>query len=160
MTQDVRKRGEPAMTWTRSWKPSVSLGLSAIVVLGVVATGQAPQKDASPVTFTKDIAPILQRSCQNCHRPNGGLAPMSLTTFEEVRPWAKAMKLRTSRREMPPWFIEKNIGIQEFKDDFSLSDEEIATIGKWADNGAPRGNLADLPAPRRFTDINAWNIGE
>ena len=75
-------------------------------------------------------------------------------------PGRKRSSLRTSRREMPPWFIEKNVGIQKFKDDFSLSDEEIATIGKWVDSGAPRGDLADMPAPRQFTDINAWSIGE
>jgi hypothetical protein len=123
-------------------------------------SGQAAPRDPAQVTFTKDVAPILQRSCQNCHRPNGGVAPMSLTTFEEVRPWAKAIKQRTMRREMPPWFIEKNIGIQKFKDDFSLSEEEIATIGKWVDQGAPRGDAAHLPPPRQFSDLNAWNIGE
>src|SRR5262249_12039389 len=112
------------------------------------------------VTFTKDIAPILQRSCQNCHRPNGGLAPMALTTYEEVRPWARAIKQRTLTREMPPWFIEKNIGIQRFKDDPSLSDEEIAKIAEWVDSGAPLGNLAEMPPARQFADSNAWNIGE
>ena len=131
----------------------VSIGLLAVSVFtaaDVLAAGQAPGQ--RPVTFTKDVAPILQRSCQNCHRPNGGLAPMPLTTYEEVRPWAKAIKLRTSHREMPPWFIEKNVGIQKFKDDISLSDEEIATIAAWVDNGAPRGNPADMPPPRRFAD--------
>ena len=133
----------------------------ALVTVGVLAPS-AGQTERSPgkVTFTKDIAPILQRSCQNCHRPNGGLAPMALTTYEEVRPWARAIKLRTERREMPPWFLEKHVGIQEFKDDISLSEEEIATIGAWVDGGAPRGNPADLPPPRVFADNNAWSIGE
>jgi hypothetical protein len=153
------------MTWISPWKLTVAPPLAVAVILGVMAfprpsAGQAPQGDPARVTFTKDVAPILQRSCQNCHRPNGGVAPMALTTYEEVRPWAKAIKLRTQRREMPPWFIEKNVGIQKFKDDFSLSDEEIATIGKWVDGGAPRGELAHMPPPRQFTDINAWNIGE
>ena len=154
------------MRWTLRWKLAASLPLPAVVGLGVVAfsglaSGQVrPNTDPGQVTFTKDVAPILQRSCQRCHRPNGGLAPMALITYEDVRPWARAMKLRTSRREMPPWFIEKNIGIQNFKDDFSLSEEEIATIGAWADNGAPRGNPADLPPARQFSDINAWSIGE
>ena len=112
------------------------------------------------VTFARDVAPILQRSCQNCHRPNGGLAPMALTTYEEVRPWARAIKLRTELREMPPWFIEKNVGIQHFKDDTSLSDEEIATIGAWVDSGAPLGDPAYLPPPLEFSDVNAWSLGE
>ena len=102
------------------------------------------------MTFSKDIAPILQRSCQQCHNPDGG-APMSLTTYEEVRPYARAIKQRTAMGPragvMPPWFVEKNIGIQRFKGDPSLSDEEIAKIAKWADSGAPRGNPADMPPP-------------
>src|SRR5262245_9492466 len=163
-----REGGEVVMTRTFRRTLAVSLPRLGAVVLGVVvspglglAAGQVSSSETpAQVTFTKDVAPILQRTCQNCHRPNGGLAPMALTTYEEVRPWAKAIKLRTSRREMPPWFIEKNIGIQQFKDDFSLSDAEIATIGKWVDSGAPRGNPADMPPPRQFTDINAWNIGE
>src|SRR4249920_4221972 len=105
------------------------------------------------VTFTKDIAPILQRSCQNCHRPDG-VAPMSLVTYEDVRPWARAIKTRTGigpkAGVMPPWYMEKNIGIQKFKNDPSLSDEEVAKVAKWADSGAPRGNPADMPAPRKW----------
>jgi hypothetical protein len=143
---------------------ATSLGWLTVLAFTLVAVptraGQTTPTDPAKITYTKDIAPILQRSCQNCHRPNGGVAPMSLTSFEEVRPWARAIKLRTAKREMPPWFIEKNVGIQKFKDDFSLSDEEIATIGKWVDAGAPRGDLAELPAPRKFSDVNAWNIGE
>ena len=115
------------------------------------------------VTFTKDIAPILQRSCQNCHRPDG-VAPMSLVSYDDVRPWARAIKQRTSigphRGVMPPWYIEKNIGIQKYKNDPSLSALEIAKVGKWADTGAPQGNSADMPAPRKFDDANTWIIGE
>jgi hypothetical protein len=84
---------------------------------------------------------------------------MSLITYEEVRPWARAIKLKTALREMPPWFIEKNVGIQKFKDDPSLSDEEIATIARWVDSGAPRGNPADMPPPRIFADAAGWSIG-
>src|SRR5215467_1296700 len=97
-----------------------------------------PATASADFTFTKDIAPILQRSCQQCHQPNG-VAPMPLTTYEEVRPWARAIKLRTSLGPhagvMPPWFVEKDIGIQKFKNDPSLTDEEIAKIGLWVNNG-------------------------
>jgi hypothetical protein len=114
------------------------------------------------VTFAKDIAPILQRSCQNCHRPDG-VAPMPLVTYEDVRPWARAIKQRTSigpkAGVMPPWYVEKNIGIQKFHNDPSLSDEEIAAIGKWADSGAPRGNPADMPPAKVWADNSAWQIG-
>src|SRR5262245_18069669 len=99
------------------------------------------------VTFTKDVAPILQRSCQVCHRP-GAIAPMSLLTYDDVRPWARAIKEKVVKREMPPWYIDKNIGITEFKDDPSLSTSDIATIVKWVDGGAQMGNPSDMPAPR------------
>jgi hypothetical protein len=122
----------------------------------VGAEQAAPQ---AQVTFTKDIAPILQRSCENCHHA-GGSGPMPLSSYEDVRPWARAIKLRTSLREMPPWFIEKNVGIQKFKDDPSLIDEEIAKIAAWADNGGPRGNPADMPPPRQFADTTEWRIGK
>jgi hypothetical protein len=120
--------------------------------------GAGQSASERPVTFTKDIAPIFQRSCENCHR-QGGVAPMPLSSYEQVRPWARAIKTRTQQREMPPWFIEKNIGIQKFKDDPSLSDGEIAKIAAWVDAGAPRGNPADMPPPRQYADSNAWNIG-
>src|SRR5215475_13028179 len=100
--------------------------LVLIGVTGIAAMAQTPPSEQ--VTFTKDIAPILQRSCQNCHRPDS-VAPMSLITYEEARPWAKAMKTRTAIRNrqgvMPPWYIEKDIGIQHYKNDTSLSEEEI-----------------------------------
>jgi len=131
----------------------------AIVVVPAPALAQADDE----VTFSRDIAPILQRSCQNCHRPDA-LAPMSLITYDEVRPWARAIKNRTGLRDkpgvMPPWFIEKNIGIQRFKDDPSLSDEEIRLIAAWVDSGAPEGNPADLPPPREFRAADEWEIGE
>ena len=134
-----------------------ALAVACGIATPILQAGQANSATPQP-TFTKDVAPILQRSCQSCHRP-GSLAPMSLITYDDVRPWARAIKLKTSLREMPPWFIEKNVGIQRFKDDPSLSDEEIATIASWVDSGAPRGNPADMPPPRTFTDASAWSIG-
>ena len=83
--------------------------------------------DSSDVTFSKDVAPILQRSCQNCHRP-GSIAPMSLMTYKDARPWARSIKDKVVRRQMPPWHIDRNIGINKFKDDPSLTDAEISTI--------------------------------
>ncbi len=118
---------------------------------------------SSDITFTRDIVPILQHSCQQCHHPNG-VAPMSLVTYEEVRPYARALKERTSKGPhagvMPPWFVEKEIGIQKFKNDPSLTDEEIAKVVKWANSGAPRGNPADSPPPLNFDDSDKWTIGE
>src|SRR5262249_47202965 len=101
--------------------------LAATAVAAVVTNEEAHGQQATePVTFTRDIAPILQRSCQQCHTADGG-APMSLVTYEEVRPWARAIKQRTSLGPhagvMPPWFVEKNIGIQHYKNDPSLSND-------------------------------------
>ena len=120
------------------------------------AVAQTPSA-ASP-TFTTDVAPILQRSCVTCHKV-GGVGPMPLESYEQVRPWARAIKTKTSQREMPPWFIEKHIGVQRFKDDISLSDPEINTLARWVEAGAPQGNPADLkPVPPR-TEAAEWTIG-
>ena len=139
---------------------AVLFAILAVVAVVLPVDGLAAEAE---VTFTKDIAPILQRSCQKCHRPGGG-APMSLLTYEDVRPWARSIKNRTGRRDkadgMPPWYLEKDIGIQNFKGDLSLSDDEIATIASWADNAAPRGNPSDMPPPLTFTDASLWEIGE
>src|SRR5436190_6162526 len=150
----------------RGWKIVVIAGVLIAATAGftgrsrLMASGPAVPGD---VTFTKDIAPILQRSCQGCHRPDG-VAPMSLVTYADVRPWARAIKQRTGigphAGVMPPWYVEKNIGIQGYKDDPSLSDEEIAKIATWADSGAPLGNPADMPQARVFADDTVWRIGK
>jgi mono/diheme cytochrome c family protein len=141
---------------------TIIAGAAAVLCALLVVTVSSVVAQTGQVTFTKDIAPILQRSCQGCHRPDS-VAPMSLLTYEQVRPWAKEIKVRTMLRHrrgaMPPWFIEKDIGIQGFKDDISLSEAEIAKIARWADAGAPRGNPDDLPPARVFADNASWQIG-
>jgi hypothetical protein len=124
------------------------------VILAACATTAAAQ-----VTFTKDIAPILQNRCQVCHRPDN-IAPMSLLTYQDARPWARSIKQQVVQRNMPPWFIDQHIGIRKFKDDPSLTEQEIATIGAWVDAGAPQGNPADMPPPRKFEDVDKWHIGK
>ncbi|MBM3776838.1 MAG: hypothetical protein FJW23_01190 [Acidimicrobiia bacterium] len=137
----------------------VLVTLSSAAVLAISAAGAAAQAPASPPpTFTADVAPILQRSCVTCHRA-GEIAPMSLRTYDEVRPWARAIRMRVASREMPPWHLDRTIGIQQFKDDPSLSDQEIDTITRWVDAGAPEGNPADMPPQREFAAANAWQIG-
>jgi len=132
---------------------------AAGAVLLFMASNAAAQSvpSAGQVTFTKDIAPILQRSCVTCHRA-GEMAPMALMTYEDARPWARAIKARTASHEMPPFHIDKSIGITSFKNDPSLTDEEIAMIGQWVDAGAPRGNPADMPALRQFADSGTWQF--
>ena len=156
------------MTAGRHWRLSgfvigAAVVAAALLLSTVRIAAQVSLTGTREITFTKDVAPILQRSCQSCHRP-GSAGPMSLLTYEDARPWAKAMKLRTSLRDkpnvMPPWFIEKNIGIQQYKGDISLSDDEIEKIARWADTGAPRGNPADMPPPLEFHDASDWAIGQ
>jgi hypothetical protein len=133
----------------------------ALLAFGGAAAAQqsGPAANQASPTFTKDVAPILQRSCQTCHRA-GAVAPMSLLTYEDVRPWARSIKTKVTNREMPPWHVDRHIGITKFKNDPSLTDQEIATISKWVDAGAPRGNPADMPPPRKFEELDQWFIGK
>src|SRR5688500_16382592 len=113
---------------------SIGMALVAGLLLPASTATPAAQSQARPnPTFTKDVLPILQRSCQKCHRPNSA-APMSLLTYQDVRPWVRAIRQRVSTRQMPPWHIDRSIG--EYADDPSLTDAEIATIVSWVDNGA------------------------
>src|SRR4029077_14924496 len=126
----MRKVSRPAVTGG-----ALALAAAAVVVASVpgFSTRAEAQAARPQVTFTKDVAPILQRSCQNCHRP-GSIGPMALLTYEDARPWARSMKSRVSLRQMPPWHVDRTAGtIHKFKDDPSLSDDEIATIVAWVD---------------------------
>ena len=105
-------------------------------------------------TFTKDVAPILFKSCAECHRV-GGVAPMSLMGYKEVRPWARSIRERVVDRTMPPWFADPAHG--DFANNPSLSTVEISTISKWVDSGAPKGDDKDLPTAPTFTE--GWEIG-
>jgi hypothetical protein len=134
--------------------------IAPLLLCGVVRAGDdAGSAPGKTVTFTKDVAPIFQRSCQSCHHA-GTSAPMSLVTYSEVRPWAKSIRERVTRRDMPPWHLDKTVGIRHYKNDRSLSDAEIATVARWVDSGAPRGDPADLPAPITFMPENQWFIGK
>src|SRR5438128_8162710 len=131
------------MTNLRIGVPAIAVVLSCLVM---AATASA----ATEVTFSKDVAPILQAKCQECHQPNS-IAPMSLITFQEARPWARSIKERVAARQMPPWHIDRSVGVQKFKNDMSLSDEQVDTIVRWVDQGAPQGDPKDLPAPKPIT---------
>ena len=120
-----------------------------------VAVRRAAAGPAAAPTFTRDVAPILYNSCVSCHRA-GEVAPMSLVSFEDVRPWAKSVRLKVSNREMPPWGADPRYG--KFKDDRSLTSEQIETIVNWVDAGAPKGSDADLPPVPKFA--SGWSRGE
>jgi hypothetical protein len=106
---------------------------------------------AAPPTFNKNVLPILQKNCQGCHR-TGEIAPMSLISYQDVRPWAKAIKAAVATKKMPPWFAE----LGHFANDPTLSEADVKTLSAWADNGAPEGNPEDAPPPIQFHD--GWNI--
>src|SRR5436309_184041 len=124
------------------------------VLLSVAAFAEAGRAQSTP-TFHKDVAPILQKNCQTCHRP-GQIAPMSFLTYKDARPWAKAMKAAVLTKKMPPWFADPKVG--HFSNERRLSEAEIETLVKWADNGAPEGDAKDRPAPVVFAD--GWEIGK
>jgi hypothetical protein len=143
-----------------------NIGTLLVATLSLLMIGAAWQADisrakgdeqtsqpVSPPTFYKDVVPILQEKCQSCHR-SGEAAPMPLVTFEQTRPWAHKMAAQVEMRMMPPWFADPRYG--KFANDPSLSAEQIATLTAWANAGAPAGNLADAPAPRKWSA--GWNI--
>jgi hypothetical protein len=133
-----------------------AFALAPLLILAVRAEEAAGN---SQVTFSKDIAPIFQKSCQSCHHP-GTAAPMSLVSYEETRPWARSIKQRVIRREMPPWHLDKTVGIRGYKNDISLTGREIETIASWVDAGAPQGDPRDLPKPLNFGNEDSWFIGK
>jgi hypothetical protein len=136
---------------------AIVLALGAFVALP--SPSRAAELTARQVTFTKDVAPILQEKCQDCHR-KGSMAPMSLVTYEETRPWAKDIRQRVITRNMPPWHIDKTVGIQKFQNDISLSDQQISTIVRWVDEGAPQGDPKDMPPPRQWPDYKGWQLAK
>jgi hypothetical protein len=130
----------------------------------VGVTAQSPPAGATaPVTptFAKDVAPILYKNCVSCHKP-GGVAPMSLLTYAQAKKYAPMIKHRTGlfphAGTMPPYYLERNVGIQHYKDDIRLSPEQIATLASWADAGAPLGNPADVPPAPKLDDNKGWSI--
>ncbi|OFW46778.1 MAG: hypothetical protein A3J29_20360 [Acidobacteria bacterium RIFCSPLOWO2_12_FULL_67_14b] len=131
--------------------------LAAVAALSGMAPASAAAQTAAAPTFTKDVAPIFQNKCEACHRPES-IAPMSLVTFEESRPWARSIKNRVTARQMPPWHIDKTIGIQDFKNDRSLTDKEVDTITRWVDAGSPKGDPKDMPAPVPWPSEQGWNF--
>ena len=118
-----------------------------------------PSEDDDAITFTKDVVPILQVKCQECHKPDA-IAPMSLLTYEDVRAFLGPIRKALVARRMPPWHIDRTVGIQHFMNDRSLTENELATIVRWIDEGAPMGDPADMPLPREFADPREWRLAD
>jgi len=125
----------------------------------MAATNPSGPVTGNSVTFNKNVLPIFQKHCQGCHRP-GEVAPMSLLTYRDARPWAKAIKAAVATRRMPPWFVDLEWSAESqygrFSNDRRLTDAEIGTLVAWADQGAPEGLKKDAPPELRFQ--NGWNI--
>jgi mono/diheme cytochrome c family protein len=145
----------------------VTLALAAATTVGAsAATAPAAADNSVPaaVTFTRDVLPILQQKCQTCHRPSGDnytgmVAPMSLMTYDEARPWAKSIAKNVQSRAMPPWFAAPEFhGV--FANERTLDQTEIDTLVRWVEAGAPAGAPADAPPARKFADHQGWRIGE
>jgi len=132
----------------------LTLGAS-FIVSGLAIAAPADGDTSKPVTFSTDVAPIFQAKCQECHQPNS-IAPMSLITYQDARPWARSIKERVATRQMPPWHIDRSVGVQKFKNDMSLSDDQVDTIVRWVDGGALQGDPKDLPPPRPLVTDNEW----
>jgi hypothetical protein len=128
--------------------------LIAVAVTFVFSALAANTNNSTSVTFNKEVLPILQKRCQDCHRA-GEAAPMSLITYQDARPWAKSIRQAVVTKKMPPWFADSHYG--KFSNDRSLSQAEIDTLVAWVDGGAKEGDPKDAPAARKF--IEGWNIG-
>jgi hypothetical protein len=126
----------------------------AAVLVAIDAPMRAQETTTTPVTFTRDVLPILQKNCQTCHRP-GQIAPMSLLTYEQARPWARSIKAKVVSRQMPPWFADPQHGT--FANDRSLKQADIDRIAAWVDAGAPQGDPKDAPPPLAWS-ADGWQI--
>lgn len=135
----------------KTWA-AAALGL---FVSALPATLRADDANPAAVSFAKDVSRIFQDNCQSCHRP-GDIAPFSLMSFEDARPWAKSIKEAVANRKMPPWGADAAVG--HWANDVSLTQQEIDTIVAWVDQGARMGDPADLPEPKTFPDTG-WKLG-
>lgn len=139
------------------------LGASSVALLATLAAApmHAQNRPArtDTITFARDIASIFQDKCEICHRDEG-MAPMSLSTYNEVRPWIRSIKAKVVGRDMPPWYVDKTVGIQKFANDRSLSDQQIDLIARWIDSGAPMGDPKDLPKAKNWPGDNVWQFAE
>ena len=134
---------------------AVALALAPFMLFAATSESSSNKTDAEQVTWADNVAPLLYEKCASCHRP-GQVAPMSLLTYKDARPWAKAIRKATSDRTMPPWFANPEHG--DFVEDSRLTDEQITLLQNWVAAGAPAGDLANAPEPPEFS--SEWQIGE
>jgi hypothetical protein len=154
-SKERKMREKRSDSWMRK---VVWAGVPAVVTVALASFyGQALSQETADVTFARDVAPILQQNCQTCHR-EGAIGPMSLITYEQAKLYAPLIKLKVTTQQMPPYQYDTDVGIQALKSDMRLSAAEIETIAQWVDQGAAEGDPADMPAPRRFADLDEWRL--
>jgi mono/diheme cytochrome c family protein len=144
---------------TRQWLGSAVVALFATFALAGTVDAQVSfaSNDDAEVTYAGDVAEIVQNNCTVCHRP-GGIGPMNLVTYEDARRYARRIREQVANRLMPPYYYDNDVGIQELQHDWRLSDEQIATVVAWVDQGAPLGDPADLPPPPNLVDTEDWSL--
>ncbi len=151
-----------SVEWRRSrWAPRTSRVLTVAALASLPWAGASAQQDpgTGDVTFAGEVALILQENCQVCHRP-GAIAPMSLLSYEQVRPWGPLIREKVVTREMPPYHYDADVGVQRLKGDMRLSQAEIETIAAWVDGGMPLGDPGSLPPPVTWPDPDAWRLAK
>ena len=143
------------------WLLNFAGGLMVAAVTGLLTSGGVAAQDSDEqVTFTRDIAPLIQEHCQTCHR-DGGVGPMELVTYEDATLYAPLIKMKVHSRQMPPWPVDKTMGIQAFENDWSLSNDQIAMVEEWVDSGTPEGDPDAMPPAIVWPEFNAsWKYEE
>jgi mono/diheme cytochrome c family protein len=136
---------------------ALGIGLHSSASAQVTRVASASAPNAATVTWAEDVAPIVYRSCVECHQPEG-IGPMSLLDYQTARRYAARIRTMVASREMPPWHIDRSVGIQQFKNDVSLSDAEVQTVVQWVDAGAPSGDLSRAPAPPEVPAGDEWRL--
>ena len=134
-------------------------GAAGAFALAALLGGASTASAQTAPTFTKDVAPIFQQKCEACHRPES-IAPMSLQTWQQSRPWARSIKARVLEHSMPPFQIDRTVGITKFKNDDSLTNQELDTIVKWVDAGAPQGDPKHMPEAIKWPTEQTWNFSK
>ena len=143
----------------RNRSSRLGLSIAAIALSGLQATAAVAAEPDEAVTYAEHVAKIINENCVVCHR-EGGIAPMALTNFDQVRPWAPLIQMKVANREMPPYAYDHDIGIQDLQADWRLDQGDIDTIVAWVNQGSPAGNLDEMPAPPALRDLDDWNFSD
>lgn len=141
--------------WSRI--PCWSIRIAVMAISGFQATAAMAVDAVDPVTYSGDVASIINDNCVVCHR-TGGIGPMALTSFDQVKPWAPLIQMKVANREMPPYAYDHDIGLQDLQADWRLSQDEIEKVVAWVDQGSPAGNLDEMPAPPVLRGVDDWNF--